>query len=50
VTSRSAPNGKDQSDESEVIPSEAATLAHAEQDPYPAAMLTWLEGKATNTR
>ncbi len=36
--------------EGEIIPSEAAILARSERDPYQAAMLTWLEGKAAHTR
>jgi len=34
----------------DIIPAEAGPLAQIEQDPYTAAMLTWLEGKAENTR
>jgi integrase/recombinase XerD len=34
----------------DVIPSDAGSLAAIERDPYQAAMLTWLEGKAENTR
>jgi integrase/recombinase XerD len=34
----------------EIIPREAGSLAAIERDPYQAAMLTWLEGKADNTR
>ena len=36
--------------EGEIIPSDAAILAHVERDPYQPAMLTWLEGKTDNTR
>ncbi len=36
--------------EGEIIPSDAATLAHVERDPYQAAMLTWLQGKTNEPR
>lgn len=36
--------------EGEIIPNEPAHLARARSDPYQAAMLTWLQGKALGTR